>query len=94
MDIPIAPLALIEQEYDIKTEFEQLPLQAEAGEQVQVQIRVDSSFPEEIKTPFRWEIIQVSTGKAIDSSSAKLTFTGHAQKGSGELVIPKNGSAC
>ncbi|MEK4043775.1 hypothetical protein NSU18_08925 [Paenibacillus sp. FSL H8-0048] len=91
LDIPIAPLALVEQEYDLKAEFEQLPLQAEAGEQVQVQIRVNSSFLEEIKTPFRWEIIQVSTGKAIDTSAAKLTFTGQAQKGSGELVIPKNG---
>ncbi|MBT2293175.1 hypothetical protein J7E73_29520 [Paenibacillus albidus] len=91
LDIPIAPMVLLEQDYDLQAAFDTLPLQAQAGEKVEVKIRVHSTFPEQTQAHYKWDIIQASTDEAIPAAESKLKFTGHAVKAEGELVIPKNG---
>ena len=73
---------------DLAASFETLPLSAEAGENVQVGIKVKSTFESELaNVAFGWEIINKTTNTPVTS-----TFSGHGPAGEGAVgSIPANG---
>lgn len=84
LDIPIAPYALLES--DLSASFEKLPHEAAKGEQVQVAVRVNSTFADPVTTNYSWTLTQ-KNGTKLTAQDDNLSFSGHANQESGAFEI-------
>ncbi|MBH5320069.1 hypothetical protein I6N90_19895 [Paenibacillus sp. GSMTC-2017] len=67
---------------DLSANFEALPASANAGDEVQVSVRLKSTFSGETPTDYGWDI------KAKNGASLPITFSGHENKLSGDVMFP------